>query len=88
MKQSLPKDLLQIPGVGKSIAEVLQSIGIQRADDLRGKNPEQLYQRLCNFNASPVDKCMLYVLRCAIYYTENTEHDPELLKWWRWRDKV
>jgi hypothetical protein len=84
----LPKDLLQIPGVGTRIAQDLQSIGIHRADDLRGKNPEQLYQRLCDGKASPVDRCVLYVLRCAIYYAENTEHDPELLKWWRWKDKV
>lgn len=29
-----------------------------------------------------VDRCMLYVFRCAVYY----EHDPELLKWWNWKD--
>ncbi|MBW8041138.1 MAG: hypothetical protein FVQ85_14200 [Planctomycetes bacterium] len=30
---------------------------------------------------------MLYVIRCAIYYASNTDHDPKLLKWWNWRDK-
>ncbi|MHC4807910.1 MAG: helix-hairpin-helix domain-containing protein, partial [Planctomycetota bacterium] len=48
---------------------------------------EQLYDRLCEFKASPVDRCMLYVFRCAIYYASNTEHDPELLKWENWKDK-
>ncbi|MBC8473125.1 MAG: pathogenicity locus, partial [Planctomycetes bacterium] len=31
--------------------------------------------------------CMLYVLRCAVYYASNTEHDPDLLKWWNWKDR-
>ncbi|MBL7185950.1 MAG: hypothetical protein ISS70_06470 [Phycisphaerae bacterium] len=30
---------------------------------------------------------MLYVLRCAVYYASNAERDPELLKWWNFKDK-
>jgi len=87
MKQSSLKDLEQIPGVGKSIAQDMQNIGIRSVSQLKGKDPEKLYQRLCDFKASPVDKCMLYILRCAVYYASSTEHDPELLKWWSWKDK-
>lgn len=76
----------QIPGVGKSISRDMNSIGIHTTDDLKGKKAEQLYQRLCEFKASPVDRCMLYVFRCAIYYANNTQHDPKLLKWWNWKD--
>ena len=81
------QELEQIPGVGKIIAQYMQDIGIGSIDDLKGKQAEQLYDRLCEFKASPVDRCMLYVLRCAIYYASNTEHDPELLKWENWKDK-
>lgn len=28
-----------------------------------------------------------YVFRCAKYYAVNSEHDPELLKWWNWKDE-
>jgi hypothetical protein len=34
-----------------------------------------------------VDRCMLNVFRCAVYYASNDIHDPELLKWWNWKDK-
>ena len=86
MKQSIPEQLEQIPGVGERIAADLRDIGIGCVDDLRNENAEQLYQKLCDFKAAPVDRCMLYVLRCAVYYASNTEHDAELLKWWNWKD--
>ncbi|MHC4791661.1 MAG: helix-hairpin-helix domain-containing protein [Planctomycetota bacterium] len=85
--RTVSKDLEQIPGIGKNIAQDLKDIGICSAQDLKGQDPDQLYQRLCDFKASPVDRCMLYVFRCAVYYASNTEHDPELLKWWNWKDK-
>ena len=80
-------ELEQIPGVGKSIAEDLHHLGITAIDQLKGKDPEKLYRKLCDFNASPVDRCMLYVLRCAVYYASNSDPDPELLKWWNWKDE-
>jgi len=80
-------NLEQIPGVGKKIAQTMLNIDINSIDDLKGKSPEELYQKLCDFKASPVDRCVLYVFRLAVYYAENTSHDPELLKWWNWKDK-
>ena len=88
MKKSPLKQLQQIPGVGESIARDMQSIGIHSIRDLKGQNPEKLYQKLCDYKANPVDRCMLYVLRCAIYYSSHIKHDPKLLKWWNWKDKI
>ena len=30
---------------------------------------------------------MLYVFRCAVYFAEHEQHEPEKLKWWYWKDK-
>jgi hypothetical protein len=79
-------ELERIPGVGKSVAEDLRHLGIATVRQLKGKDPEKLYKRLCNFKASPVDRCMLYVLRCAVYYASTPDPDPDLLKWWNWKD--
>ncbi len=87
MGKSAVNELERIPGVGKAVAQNLRSIGIHSVDQLKGKNPEKLYRKLCDFKVGPVDRCMLYVLRCAIYYASNDKHDPELLKWWNWKDK-
>lgn len=80
-------NLQNIPGVGPKIEKDLQAIGINCISDLRGKRPEDLYNKLCKFKKCIVDKCELYVFRCAVYYAENNKHDPRLLKWWNWKDK-
>jgi predicted flap endonuclease-1-like 5' DNA nuclease len=61
MKQLSSTDLEQIPGIGKSIAQDLRDIGIGSVDELKEKKAHQLYKRVCDFKASPVDKFMLYV---------------------------
>jgi len=76
-----------IPGVGKSIAKDLRDIGIRRVQDLMNENPQNLYEELCKKRNARIDPCELYVFRCAIYYAENDLHDPELLKWWNWKDR-
>jgi len=78
-------NLRQIPGVGKSIAEDLDNLGIKKVSDLKGKDPEKLYKDLCQLQG-PTDRCMLYVLRCAVYYATEKKHDPDKLKWWTWKD--
>jgi hypothetical protein len=80
------QELQAIPGVGPAIARMLHSIGIHSPRDLSGKDPEQLYRRCEEHAGHPVDRCVLYVLRCAVYYCETPEPKPELLKWWHWKD--
>ena len=81
------KDLMVIPGVGKSIAEDLYNIGIRSVEDLKKSDPLALYE-LSNHHAGVVqDRCLLYVFRCAVYFAKTKHPNPELLKWWNWKDK-
>jgi hypothetical protein len=80
------RELTRIPGVGGKIAQELCSLGIRRVSDLRGRDPEELYERLCVQHGAHVDRCFLYVLRCAVYYASTDRPDAELLKWWNWKD--
>lgn len=83
----MSRELQSIPGVGPSIAKDLEDLGYHRVVDLRGEDPEALYARLNALRGSHVDRCMLYVFRCAVYYASHDEHDPERLKWWKWKDE-
>ncbi len=47
VKQVLLRELRQIPGVGKSIAEDLWGLGLRSVSDLKNQDPEDLYLRLC-----------------------------------------
>jgi len=78
-------ELQTIPGIGPSMAQDLRDLGIFAVDDLVGQDPELMYKRLCQMHGMHIDRCVLYVFRCAVYFASEDEHDPELLKWWNWQ---
>ena len=69
------------------IEEDLRNIGIKAIDDLKGKDPQELYRKDCEFKGFQEDKCQLYVFRLAVYFAETENPDKEKLKWWYWKDK-
>lgn len=85
--QKILQQLQQIPGVGGSIAADLYGLGVRSVDDLKGRDPEELYAAQGVIQGQQVDRCLLYVFRCAVYYASEKTHDPELLKWWNWKDR-
>lgn len=85
-KRTVLQELRGIPGIGKSIAEDLWQLDIRSAKDLKGKDPEKLYLKRCSQQGVAVDRCLLYTFRCAVYFASHKRHDPELLKWWNWKD--
>jgi hypothetical protein len=80
------KDLKRIPGVGKSIAEDLYILGYRSVKELAGENPLKMYDSFNNLTGKIQDRCLLYVFRCAVYFATEKVHDPELLKWWNWKN--
>ncbi|UCF36402.1 MAG: helix-hairpin-helix domain-containing protein [Acidobacteriota bacterium] len=83
MKQALT----EIPGVGPSISSDLRDLGFHTVADLRGQDPEQMYRDLIELRGSRIDRCVLYVFRCAVYFAGESDPEPELLKWWNWKDQ-
>jgi hypothetical protein len=61
-------------------------IGVRRVSDLRDADPEELYRRLSAQRAAHIDRCVLYLFRCAVYFASHSDRDPHLLKWWHWKD--
>jgi len=86
-KEQKLKTLQEIPGVGKSISEDLWELGIREVADLKGKDPEALYVRRCAQVEMQIDRCLLYVFRCAVYYASTKRPKPELLLWWNWKNR-
>ncbi len=80
-------NLQQIPGVGESIEQDLHRLGIMRVSQLRGQNPQALYDELRKQFGGTLDRCMLYVFRCAVYYAQTPMPEPEKLKWWYWKNE-
>ena len=83
--QDAIKELRRIPGVGKSLATDLYLLGFRHVADLKTANPENMYQDLMRLVGGHVDRCVLYVFRCSVYFAAHEAHEPELLKWWNWK---
>lgn len=82
------KGLTVIPGIGPSLARDLWQLGIREVCDLRGRSAQALYNELCLQTGERQDPCVLYAFRCAVYFASESKHDPELLKWWNWKDRT
>jgi len=68
------------------MAEDLRLLDIETVADLTDKNPQQLYDRLCEIRNTRLDTCVLYAFRCAVYYAGTNKRDPEKMKWWNWKE--
>ena len=83
----MPKSPLRaIPGIGPDMEKHLLRLGYHDVPSLRGADPEEMYERDCALQGARLDRCVLYVYRCAVYYASHDRHDPEKLKWWNWKD--
>lgn len=85
--QLIMQDFRRIPGVGKSIAQDFWDMGFRSASQLHGYDPEKLYTDFCALRGMHIDRCMLYVFRCAVYFVSEIKHEPQKLNWWYWKDK-
>ena len=86
-KEAIIKELKQIPGVGVSIANDLYNISIRSIAQLKGKDPEKLYNQSNKYANTIQDRCLLYVFRGAVYFAETPpeQREPDKLKWWNWK---
>ena len=80
------KNLQRIPGIGPSLSDDLYRLGIRAVDDLIDSNPQTLYEKLIKLEGRHVDRCVLYTFRCAVYFASTEKPEPELLKWWNWKE--
>jgi hypothetical protein len=64
----------------------LRDLGIRQVRDLKGHDPEEMYQRLMRLRGGHQDRCVLYVFRCAVYYASTKRPRRKMLDWWYWKD--
>lgn len=81
------RELRTIPGVGEATSGDLLDLGIRSIRELAARDPRDLYEELCEIQHARLDPCVLYVLRCAVYFASTETPEPELTKWWNWKDR-
>jgi hypothetical protein len=86
-KDSIIKQFKTIPGIGKAMAEDLYTLGYRSVNELADMDAQESYERLSTIQRNKLDRCVLYVFRCAKYFAGTKDKDPELLKWWNWKNR-
>jgi hypothetical protein len=72
------RELRALPNIGPAIARKLQQLGVERPDDLRGRDPERLFQRLCELDGRRHDPCLLDTFVAAVDRVNGAPPRP----WW------
>jgi len=70
--------LTAIPNVGPKIARKLLALGVHGPDDLRGRDPDELFARLCALDGRRHDPCLLDTFAAAVEYADGGPPRP----WW------
>jgi len=83
--EALNSPLARIPGIDIPTVRDLLDSGIQQVDELVGRSPEALFDEIRERHPEVV-RDRLYALRLAVYYAEDPDPDPALLKIWKWQD--
>ena len=79
-------DLRSLPSIGPSLARNLMDLGFHAPADLRNQDAEQMFADLCRLKGQKIDRCVLYSFRCAVHAATSDGQDPELRKWWNWKN--
>ena len=68
----------EIPNVGPATVGDFEALGLRSPSDLVGKNPYQLYEKLCRVTGHRHDPCAIDVFIAAVRYMEGGPKKP----WW------
>ena len=75
--------LEDLPNIGKAMAEDFRLIGVNKPDDIIGKDPFIMYEELCKITQKRHDPCVLDVFMAAVHFMEAGESLP----WWKYTDE-
>jgi hypothetical protein len=71
-------ELTDLPNIGPAMAADLRLLGIEEPAQLVGRDPYELYDRLCLATAQRQDPCVLDVFIAAVRFMEGEPAQP----WW------
>ena len=75
------KDLVS---VGPAMVRDFEMLGIGSVSELARRNPEKLYEKLCEVSGQAQNICCLDVFRAAVAQASNPRLPLEQAQWWYW----
>jgi hypothetical protein len=76
--------LQDLVSVGPAMVRDFNVLGIHSVAQLSRRNPEKLYEKLCEITGHAQDICCLDVFRAAVAQAQNPRLPAEQCQWWYW----
>ena len=80
LQKTIPPALRGIPNVGPATALDLQRLGVERLEELRTKDPDELYDNLCRIDGVKHDICVRDVFAALVDQAKGRPAKP----WWHY----
>ena len=78
------RSLKDLTSVGPAIVRDFELLGVRSVAQLSRRNPEKLYEKLCEITGQAQDICCLGVFRAAVAQARNPRLPAEQRQWWFW----
>ena len=78
------RNLQDLISVGPAMVRDFGLLGVRSVAALARRNPEKLYEKLCQVTGQPQDICCLDVFRAAVEQARNPQLPAEQCQWWYW----
>ena len=76
--------LQDLISIGPAMLRDFELLGVESVAQLSRRNPEKLYEKLCQITEQPQDICCLDVFRAAVAQARNPRLPLEQCQWWYW----
>ena len=76
--------LEDLVSVGPALIRDFEMLGVTTVGQLARRNPEHLYEKLCEITGHAQDICVLDVFHAAIAQARNPQLPIEQAQWWYW----
>ncbi|MFT3763393.1 MAG: helix-hairpin-helix domain-containing protein [Pseudoxanthomonas sp.] len=77
------RTLTDLPNIGKAMAGDFRLLGIDRPQQLIGRDPYRLYDELCRATGARHDPCVIDTFISAVRFMEGAPPLP----WWHYTDE-
>jgi hypothetical protein len=81
------QQLRDLVSIGPAMLRDFELLGVRTVAQLARRNPEKMYEKLCQVTGQTQDICCLDVFRAAVAQAKNPNLPMEQRLWWHWSRK-
>jgi hypothetical protein len=81
------QQLSDLVSIGPAMLRDFELLGVRSVAQLARRNPEKMYEKLCQVTGQAQDICCLDVFRAAVAQAKNPNLPMEQRLWWQWSRK-